>query len=83
MPLDPNVAELLDYNAGRQWTHQAVASPTGYSTETWHERPTACGRFYPNRRRLVEDDPRQVDCPSCLNALAAPPASAETREPGR
>lgn len=64
--LDPNVAELLNYNAGRQWTHLAISSETGYPTTTWHERPTACGKRYANQRNLVTDDKRDVDCPSCL-----------------
>jgi hypothetical protein len=64
--LNPDVKELSDYNRGLQWTHQAVSSPSGYSSVSWHERPTACGKTYPNRRTLVTDDKENVDCPSCL-----------------
>ena len=74
MSADPNVLELYEYNAGRQWTHLAVASSTGYPTFTWHDRPTACGKIYPNRRKLVADDQANVDCPSCLRALEDPPS---------
>jgi hypothetical protein len=69
--MDPNVSELLDYNRGVQWTHQAVVSATGYPTKSWPDRPTACGRLYANLRKLVTDDPREVDCPSCIREREA------------
>jgi hypothetical protein len=69
---NPDVLELYEYNAGRQWTHLADSK-----SRFWHQRESACGRWYANRRSLITSDIADVDCPSCLR-IAAPP---ETEKP--
>lgn len=69
--MNPDVAELLNYNNGLQFTHLAE-----WKTATWQERLAACGRKYLNSSKRITHYLDLVDCPSCLRAT--PTTAKET-----
>jgi hypothetical protein len=68
--MSPDVIELLNYNDGVQYTHMGEPK-----TRTLYTRPALCGRWYEQtaKKRMVIDDLRGVDCPSCLRVFKEKP----------